>query len=234
MDTHYIISNMASVRKEFGIMRLPPSIQRFFRRFSVPNLMNYIIGGMAIVFIFDMVAPRMRLSQMLYLNRYLALKGEIWRFLTFVILPPNSSPLFILFALYLYWMIGTALENQWGTDRFNMFYWVGVIGNIIACMISGYADNSYLNMSLFLAFAALNPDYPLMLFFFLPIKIKYLALLDVGLYIYQFIIGGPTTRWMILFSLLNLILFLGGDLLNTLRRESRYWKNRSNFRNHMH
>ena len=213
-------------------MRIPDKVQRALRKFTISGLMNYIVGAMAVVFVLDMVLP-VNLYGMLALTRGGVMAGQIWRLLSFVVLPPNTSLLWIIFSLYFYWLIGTVLENQWGTFKFNLFYWVGILGNIIACMITGYADNTFLNLSLFFAFAALNPNHEVLVFFILPVKMKYLALLDAALYIYQFIVGGATVRWMIVFSLLNVILFLGGDLLNTIRREKQYWKTRYNFRKSM-
>ena len=209
------------------------SMERWFRRHSIRNLMNYIVGGMLIVFLADFLLPSLNLWSYLYLDMRLVMRGQIWRLLTFVLLPPNSSLFWILFSLYFYWMIGNALENHWGTARFNMFYFVGILGNILAAVLTGYTTNTYLNLSLFLAFAAVYPNFELMLFFFLPVKVKYLALLDVLLYAWNLIVGPWSVRASIVFSLLNVILFFGGDLLSTIRRESSYWKTRSNFRRTM-
>ena len=95
------------------------------------------------------------------------------------------------------------------------------------------AHRRALNLSLFFAYAALYPDEQVLLFMFLPIKMKYLALADAALYLYYFIVGGASTRVTIVLCLLNVFLFLGGDIINTIRRESRYWKTRYNFRKAM-
>lgn len=209
------------------------SMERWFRRHSIRNLMNYIVGGMLIVYLADFLLPSLHLSSHLSLNMGLVLRGQIWRLVTFVLLPPNTSLFWIIFSLYFYWMIGSALENHWGTARFNMFYFVGILGNILAAALTGGATNTYLNLSLFLAFAAVYPNFELMVFFFLPVKVKYLALLDVLLYAWNLIVGPWSERASIVFSLLNVILFFGGDLLSTIRRESGYWKTRANFRRTM-
>ena len=130
-------------------------------------------------------------------------------------------------------MIGSALENQWGAARFNLFYLVGVIGNILAAVITGYAVNTYLNLSLFFAFAATWPDYQILVFFILPVKMKWLALLNAALFLWQLIVGSWSTRAAIIFSLLNVVLFLGGDLFSRIRQDSHYWKTRYNFRKAM-
>ncbi len=209
------------------------SMERWFRRHSIRNLMTYVVGGMLVVFLMDFLLPSLRVESWLHLNWHLVMRGQVWRLLTFVLLPPSSSLVWILFSLYFYWLIGNALENHWGTARFNMFYFVGILGNILAAAITGSGTNTYLNLSLFLAFAAVYPNFELMLFFFLPVKVKYLALLDVVLYGLNLIVGPWSVRAAIVFSLLNVILFFGGDLISTIRRESSYWKTRANFRRAM-
>ena len=94
-------------------------------------------------------------------------------------------------------------------------------------------SNTYLNLSLFLAFASMFPDYQILLFFILPVKMKYLALLDAVLYVFLFITGTWSTRVTILLCLANVFLFVGGDFINTIRRESSYWKTRYHFRRAM-
>ena len=214
--------------------QLPWSVRRWIGRLSVPNLMTYVVMGMAGIFLCDLLIPELRLYQYCSLNWHMVMRGQIWRLVTFIFLPPNSSLIWIIFSLYFYWMIGSALENQWGSPRFTLFYLLGMLGTILAVLITGgYADNTYLNLSLFLAFAAMNPNFQMMLFFMIPIKIKYLAIADVVIYLIAFITGGWNTRLMILLSLANLFLFMGGDITNTVRSEMRYFKTRQNFRRAM-
>ena len=211
------------------------NLERRLRRYTIADLMKYIAIGQGLVYILMFVWPT--LGNMLYasivLTRSALLRGQIWRLITFVFVPPASSPIFVLFALYFYYMIGVALERRWGKVRFNLYYGVGMICAWIACLLTGYATNTYLNLSLFFAFAAMFPNEEVYLFGILPIKVKYLALVDVLIYLQQFIAGSASTRVTIVLCLLNVILFLGGDLLNTLRRESQYWKTRYNFRKTM-
>ena len=210
-------------------------LERRLRRYTIADLMKYIVIGQGLVYILMFVWPS--LGNVLYssivLTRGALLRGQIWRLLTFVFVPPTSSPIFALFALYFYYMIGTALERRWGKVKFNLYYIVGMVCAWVACLLTGYAANTYLNLSLFFAFAAMFPNEEVYLFGILPIKMKYLALVDVLIYLQQFIVGSASTRVTIVLCLLNFILFLGGDLLHTLRRESQYWKTRYNFRKTM-
>ena len=206
---------------------------RRFGRYAIRNLMTIIVGGMGIVFLVDWVmGPRLgiTLSSYLYFDRALILQGEVWRVLTFVFLPPDSSLLFILFSLYFYWMIGNSLENEWGSFRFMVYYLCGVLGTILSGFLTGYAVNDYLNLSLFLAFALVYPDYELLVFFLLPVKVKYLALLDFLGRVWLFIQTGWSGRLAILMALLNILLFFGPDLLNRCRSMYRRWQYRRSFR----
>ena len=93
--------------------------------------------------------------------------------------------------------------------------------------------NSYLNLSLFFAFAVLYPDFQVMLFFILPVKIKYLALIDAAYFVLMLIVGDWATRAAILLSLVNFILFFGGDFIRMIRQQAGYQKTRRNFRKYM-
>lgn len=216
------------------MQKLQESFQRLLRRmmrFSIPNLMTYVVGGMAICFVLNMFG--LNVYAWFGLSRSAIFRGEIWRLVTFIFLPNTSSIISLVFSLYFYYLIGNALQGQWGTSRFTAFYLFGVIGTIIACLITGSASNTYLNLSLFLAFAAVYPNYQILLFFFIPIKVKYLGIADLIYLVYLLIIGTWPMRAAILFSLLNIILFMGGDMINTLRDESKYWKTRRNFKRTM-
>lgn len=207
--------------------------RRWIGKISIPNLMTYVVGAMAAVFVVQMLVPSVNLYGKLTLTRTGLARGELWRLATFAFLPPNSSAVWIIFSLYFYWMIGSALETAWGSSRFTLFYLVGMLGSIISACIAGYSDNTFLNLSLFLAYAALYPNQQLMIFFILPIKVKYLALADVALYTVMFVIGSWADRLTIIFSLINVILFMGGDILNAFRQEARYFKTRRNFKKAM-
>ena len=215
--------------------RINYDLERRLRRYSISNLMRYIVIGQGLVYILMYIWPSLgnTVYSMITLSRAAILRGQIWRLVTFIFTPPMTNPMFALFALYFYYLIGTGLEARWGKVRFNLYYAVGMLCAVLACLITGYADNAYLNLSLFFGYAALFPNEDVLLFMLLPIKIKYLALVDVLIYLRAFIVGGASERVTIVLCLLNVILFLGGDLLSTLRRESQYWKTRYNFRKAM-
>lgn len=204
-------------------------LQRKYRRFAIPNLMQYIVGGMAIIFVMDMIVFALEpfsLTATLMFDRDAIFHGQIWRIISFVLIPPNSSPIFIIFSLYFYWLIGDALENQWGTFKFNAFYWCGALCTMIFGLITGFATNSYLNMTLFLAFAFLYPDFQMLLFFCIPIKIKWLAIIDGLILVMSFYYAGWKGRIALLIALANVLLFFGSHFLDSFKayRRRRKWQ----------
>ena len=173
--------------RDYSMNNWLDKLERKFGRYAIPNLMYYIIILYAAGFVLNLVNPSFY-YQYLSLNASAILHGQIWRIVTFIIQPPSTSLIFIIFALYLYFMIGQQLERAWGAFRFNLYFFSGMIFHVIAAIIaylltgiSFQMDTWYLNMSLFFAFAALYPDLQFLLFFVIPIKAKYLALID-GLY----------------------------------------------------
>ena len=156
--------------------RINYDLERKLRRYAIGNLMKYIVIGQGIVFALMYIWPTLgyRLYSLISLTRAGLMRGQIWRLVTFVFTPPSSSPIFILFALYFYYMIGLGLENQWGKVKFNLYYAVGMLGSIIAALITGYGSNMFLNLSLFFAYAALYPDEQVLLFMFLSLIHIYL------------------------------------------------------------
>lgn len=208
-------------------------VERKMRWFAVPNLMMLLSGLMLAVFLLELALPEEAVSQYLWLDWNAVRAGQIWRVLSFLILPPAASPFFLLFSLYFFCLMGNGLESQWGVSKFTLFYTVGALGTIIGSLFTGFATNQYLNLSLFLAFAAIYPNYTVMVFFLLPVKVKYLALLDVLLYLYLFFQIGWPERVALLLSLANVLLFFSPDIFRHIRDYLAYRKTRQNFRRNM-
>ena len=202
-------------------------LERKFRRFAIPNLMLYIVLGMGVFYIANMILTtnpdnKVDLYSMIYFDRDKIMHGEVWRVISFVLMPPKYMIIFTVFALYFYWMIGEVIERNWGSLKFNAYYFTGIIGCIIAGFITGYTSNLYLNLSLFIAFAILFPNEEIRLSFLIPIKMKWLAIADGVLLVYQFIVGSFDERIYLLFSVANILLFFGKELFSacyyTIRR----------------
>lgn len=162
-------------------------LERKYGKYAIPNLMKYVIVLYGAGFLLQIINPGFY-YQYLSLNAEAILHGQVWRVITFMMQAPSTSMIFIVFALYLYYMIGMQLENAWGSFRFNVYFGSGILFHVLAeiliYFITGISlpiGTWYLNMSLFFAFAALYPNVQFLLFFVIPVKVKWLAWLD-GLY----------------------------------------------------
>jgi len=206
-------------------------LEKKIGRLGIKGLMIYIIGFNAAVYLMSFLGPSGdALIMKLALIPELVLKGEIWRLVTFIFIPPSANMIFILFVLYFYYMIGTALEHEWGAFKFTFYYFTGIIGTIAGVFISGGIGTSYyLNLSLFLAFAYIYPDFQILLFFILPVKMKYLAWADAAYLGYLFIMGSTPDRLMIAASILNFLLYFGRDIYMLVRSGRRAYFNRRSF-----
>lgn len=193
--------------------KLLDRMERKFGRYAIRNLPLYIVIMYAAGFILSIVSPYS--YWYISLNPAMILKGQIWRLFTFLLVPPSGSIIFILFILMFYYSIAQSLENVWGSFRFNVYYLVGVVGTILAAFIlyaitgsTGiFMDTYYLNLSLFLAFAANFPDMVVYFMMILPIKVKWLGILD-GVYLaVAFLQGGLSTKVSILAAMANFLIF---------------------------
>lgn len=208
-------------------------LERKWGRIAIPNLMLLIVGGMFTVFVIDLLIPEAQIEYWISFDCSLIFQGQVWRLISFIFVPISSSVIWIIFSLYFYYLIGDALESQWGSFRFNVYYFIGILGVILAGMITGYAQNTYLNLSLFFAFSMLYPNYEVLLFFILPVKIKYLAFIDACFFVIALVMGNLSVKAAILFSIINFLLFFGGDFFQKLKHQKTYRNNQKNFREYM-
>ena len=193
-------------------MKFLNKLERRFGRYAISRLTMYIIATYILGYVLQFTAGN--LTQYLYLDPYYILHGQVWRLVTFLICPPSSGVFFNLIALYLYYSLGSTLEQVWGTFRFNVYFFMGVLGHIAAAFIiygltrvSYPMSTYYLNESLFLAFAATFPQTQFWVMGILPIKAKWLGIFVGAQFLYDFITGGMAVRLCIGLALLNFIIF---------------------------
>lgn len=205
-------------------------LERKFGKYAVKNLMAYIVAITGIVYALSYFDRRGFVIGKLMLIPELVLRGEVWRLITYIFIPPNTSIIWILFVLYFYYMVGSTLENEWGSFKFNIFYLTGMIGTTAAAFITGYGATSlYLNLSLFLAFAKIYPDYEMLLFFVIPVKMKYLAMLNWAFIIFTVLTGNMSTRLIAIVSIMNYFLFFGRDIFTSTKSNRQVYNNRRRF-----
>lgn len=211
------------------------SIERFCAQhpnFGIPNLIKYVTIANVVFWIIGAVNPTL-LSYLAFNPAYI-LHGQIWRLVTFALYPPSTGILAFL-VFYFYYLIGSTLERCWGTPQFNIYFFSGVILTVIygfaVYFITGQSFNltaEYIYLSMFFSIAVLFPNMQVLLFYIIPVKIKYLAYIDAALFVY----GVFTTRFpanlLPVVATINFFIFCGGDLLSA--RPKRPSSNTVNFR----
>ena len=191
-------------------------MERRFGRYAIRNLTMYLLAGYAIGYLLSFTMPQ--LLTYFTLEPALILKGQVWRLLSWVIIPPNDNIIFVIFMMLLYYSLGNTLESYWWAFRYNVYIFSGILFTVIGAFIvngliggiTGFGSlysTYYINMSIFLACASIMPDYQLLLYGIIPIKMKWLAVLDVVLLAVDAVQGGLIIRIVIIASLLNFIIF---------------------------
>ncbi len=196
-------------------------LERKIGKYAITNLSIWLIGGYVIGYLLSFLAPG--LSSYLQLEPMLILKGQVWRIFTWVLVPPTGFGIFTFIMLFFYYSLGTQLERTWGTFRYNVYIFSGMlftvvgafllyalyylIGGVTVYGMGSVISTYYINLSIFLAFAACYPDMQVMLYFIIPIKIRWMAYLDVAYLIFQCLASSWPERVIIIASILNFVVF---------------------------
>lgn len=213
-------------------MKWLDKLERKYHRYAIPNLIQYIVGGMALVFVFTLLNRQM--TSALLFSPAAVLRGEVWRLLTFLIMPLNGSPFWILFSLLFTFFVGRSLEAYWGTFKFNVYYFIGVLGTmvmaILLTLVTGFdfaMSNTHIHTSMFLALCTIAPEYEIRVYMILPVKLKWLGWITaagLGLSILTALISGNWAMAVaILIAFANYLLFFGPGLIN--RQKQSYRRN---------
>ena len=151
-------------------------------RFGIPNLMLIVVIGNAAVWLLTKMDTTGQIVSLLSGSAQGILHGQVWRLVTYVFVPTEASPIWLLVMLYFYYWIGSCLEREWGNGKFTIYYVSGMLltaiyGVVLSAILGRdvVVSTTYLNLSMFFAFATLYPDMQVLLFFIIPIKVKYLA-----------------------------------------------------------
>lgn len=189
-------------------------LERKFGRFAIPNVTLLLIVAQVLVYSVVQVRPN-ALDNIALIPRRV-MEGEYWRLFTFMVEPPLSNLLLAFFFWYLFYLMGTALEQQWGAFRYNVFLLIGYLATVGAAFLfpDMPTSNGFLQGSVFLAFAYLFPHFEIYLFFLLPVKVKWLAAITWAFYLLQIAIGDWALRATVTASVLNFFVFFGRDVLD--------------------
>lgn len=203
-------------------------LERKYGKFAIPNLTVILIVGFVVGYIIEIVQPDA--LYLINLNPAKIMQGQIYRLLTWVIMPPGGASLLIIITLMFYYSVGRSLENAWGDFRYTLYILsgilftdIGVVGTYLVMRLAGqgqvaaffaeYSGTStyYLCMSMFLAYAFMFPDMQVLLYFIIPIKVKWLGYLDIAYLILSVLsygmMGDYAGMVTVIMSVLNFILF---------------------------
>ncbi len=206
-------------------MKLLDRMERRIGKFAINRLMIYVIACYIIGYVIYYVNPSL-LSWLTLEPYFIFHNAQIWRLISWVLMPPSSTNIiFVVIMLVLYYQLGTALERTWGAFRFNCYIFGGILFSIVSALVmygiyvaiygadalilfgSSYST-TYINMSIFLAFAAAFPEQRIMLYFFIPIKMKWMGLVYAALMVYEFVVAGSLPgRIAIVASLANFLIY---------------------------
>lgn len=207
------------------------NFERKFGKYAIRNISLMLIMCYAVGYLINLINPLF--LTYLTLNPYEILHGQIWRIFTWIVIPPETSNLFfVLIMLYFYYSIGTTLERTWGTYRYNVYLLSGMLFTVAGSfLLMGYCylfnqdiitvmgakqffsiismvfSTYYVNMSIFLAFAATFPEVQVLLMFVIPIKVKWMGIIYGVLLAISFIQGSVYGRFAMAASLLNFAVF---------------------------
>jgi len=206
------------------VERLLARLERKYGRYAPGNLTYALIAAQVVGLVLTMAGAGFR--ERLYFDWGRILQGEIWRVLTWLAIPPFIRPgplaswdmLMTLFGwAFLYWM-GTSLERDWGAFKFFVFWFLGVLGTIVAAAVSGApTDNTLFLLTFFLAFATLWPDVQIRLYFLVPVKVKWLAIVS-GVYLAYLTLAAPGFDKLLPVAMVaNYLLFFHRTLYQNVR-----------------
>ncbi|MCM1044638.1 MAG: hypothetical protein NC417_03925 [Candidatus Gastranaerophilales bacterium] len=200
--------------------------EKKFGKYAIPNITLVLIICYIVGYAIEMINGSFLFY--LTLDPYRILHGQVWRLFTWVIVPPSSPDLFTIIMLFFYYSIGTALERTWGTYRYNVYLFSGMLFTIVGsflCLIfcyllGGGADMGtlfaigafrfstyYINLSIYLAFAATYPEARVLLMFVIPVKVKWMGILDIILMVYTLFVGDVFTKFAVVAALINFVVF---------------------------
>ena len=214
-----------------SLKKLNEAVERFCAlhpRLGIPGLMRYIVGANAVIYLLSLFARGGSLN-FLCMDPASVLRGELWRIVTYVLLPTNGG-IFLVISLFFYYWLGESLERLWGSTKFTVYYVSGTLLTALASLLAYLIDGIsvpiygavYVNTALFLAFALNYPDAMVNIYFIIPVKMKWLAALEGILYALSVVTALAARMWgqalMPIVALLNLFVFFTPDFLRKADR----------------
>ena len=222
------IKSVIICKEEPVLKKLQDRIDRFcilHPRFGIPGLMRYIIIGNVLIYLLAKFSSMgFGIFNLLSFRLDMVLHGEIWRILTFAFIPLSTSLLSLILSCFFYYWIGTTLEQEWGTAKFTIYYLSGAVLTMLGVTLASLFFHvsyslmglSYVNLAMFMAFAVLYPDAQVLLFYIIPIKCKWLAYADMGIFLIDILTSAMAHNWanilISVIAILNFFVFFASDL----------------------
>lgn len=209
-------------------------IERKYSKYAIRGLMKYLV----VLYAIGLLVSNLYFER-LSLDISKLMSGEVWRIFTWLMYPPSNGMFFSIIMIFLYYSLGNTLEMVWGSFRFNLYMFMGILFHIIASFIMYYIFNQNiyitpdeLNISIFLAFALTFPEMEFRIYFVLPIKAKILAIFYAIIELVNFINGDISTKLTIFLCLFNFIIFylITGDFKNKFKTKFKKMNNKSNIK----
>ncbi len=209
--------------------KLLQKLERGTKWHGISDLPLYIVIGQMVILTVAQVQPM--IVDWCVLKPSAVYRGEIWRLFSFVLITPASPKLFWgAIWCYLFYLYGNSLEQIWGQFRLTIYLLIGYILTILSALLLPsyvyYVPGDYFLSSVFLAFAYLNPEFELLLFFILPVQVRWLALAAWAMYALSFISGSFAVKMILLAGVSNFFIFFGHTILRFARKTA--WKKQSN------
>lgn len=202
-------------------MTIPETLEKKFGRFSVPYLLPILLAGQVLVYL-GMATGALG-PEMLLLNGGLVRTGEYWRLFTFMILPMADNLLFFFLSVYVTYMIGSSLEREWGEFRFCLYFGISWLITVLTALVFpfGIFSNAFIMGSLILAFARLFPNVEFLLFFIVPLKVKYIGYALWAQFALSFIQGDAAGKMAVVAASVPFFLFFGSEMLGLAKQKQR-------------
>lgn len=175
--------------------------EKKFGKYAISNLTTILILCYVVGYVIEMINANF--FEMLTLNPLAIMQGQVWRLVTWVVIPPEQLDIFTIIMLYFYYSVGKTLERAWGDYKYNVYIFSGLFFTIIASFAcyglceylygsllstmklsditymagSTLFNTFFINMSIFLAFAATFPNAQVLLMFVVPVQIKWMGII---------------------------------------------------------
>lgn len=210
------------------------NIRRNWERFllrnqskGIRNLLLYVAIIKVAVYFFITMDPSGLMLQYLSFSPALILRGQVWRLVSYIFLPSSGRLIVFVISLFFYYYMGRMLESALGTLKLNLYFFSCILISdlfvILLSLTSPVVDlyapgviTLFAELPLLLAFAAIYGDTRVLLFYIIPIRMKYLAWLELAYLIYYAICWPFPVKLLVIMPLIPFFLSLSKESRNLL------------------